>query len=61
VAVSTNSLTRPVKAAAALDCLDIALVHWGAADGRRDLVDLLDEAIFTKIALISSRWSPKIK
>lgn len=33
-----------VKAAAALDCLNIALDHWTASDGRLDLVALLDEA-----------------
>ncbi|MEV7393005.1 TetR/AcrR family transcriptional regulator [Streptomyces sp. NPDC091215] len=38
------TLAVSVKAAAALDCLNIALDHWAAADGRLDLVDLLDEA-----------------
>ncbi|MEU2286785.1 TetR family transcriptional regulator [Streptomyces sp. NPDC013178] len=38
------SLATSVKAAAALDCLNIALDHWTASDGRLDLVDLLDEA-----------------
>ncbi|MCD7443201.1 TetR/AcrR family transcriptional regulator [Streptomyces lincolnensis] len=33
-----------VKAAAALDCLDIALDHWTASDGALDLIGLLDEA-----------------
>ncbi|WP_051858650.1 TetR family transcriptional regulator [Streptomyces cellulosae] len=33
-----------VRAAAALDCLNVALDHWTASDGRLDLVDLLDEA-----------------
>ena len=33
---------------AALDCLNVALDHWLASDGRLDLVDLLDEA-FTAI------------
>ena len=33
-----------VRAAAALDCLNIALDHWTASDGRLDLVGLLDEA-----------------
>ncbi|WP_323747359.1 TetR family transcriptional regulator [Catenulispora rubra] len=32
-----------VKAAAALDCLNIALDHWTASDGELDLVGLLDE------------------
>ncbi|MEU1185125.1 TetR/AcrR family transcriptional regulator [Streptomyces sp. NPDC005820] len=38
------TLAISVKAAAALDCLNIALDHWTAADGHVDLVDLLDEA-----------------
>ncbi|MCK9932472.1 TetR/AcrR family transcriptional regulator [Frankia sp. Mgl5] len=33
-----------VRAAAALDCLNIAVDHWTASDGELDLVDLLDEA-----------------
>jgi AcrR family transcriptional regulator len=32
-----------VKAAAALDCMDLAVWHWAAADGEADLVDLLRE------------------
>ncbi|MFD9324704.1 hypothetical protein [Streptomyces sp. NPDC060065] len=42
--------TRPttlgplVRAAAAVECLNIAVNHWTASDGRLDLVDLLDEA-----------------
>ncbi|WP_405959592.1 TetR/AcrR family transcriptional regulator [Streptomyces sp. NBC_00024] len=37
-------LAASVKAAVALDCLNIALDHWTASDGRLDLVDLLDQA-----------------
>ncbi|MGN9843243.1 TetR family transcriptional regulator [Nonomuraea sp. H19] len=37
-------LALSVKAAAALDCLNIAIDHWTASDGRLHLVDLLDEA-----------------
>nr|WP_238598181.1 hypothetical protein [Saccharothrix sp. ALI-22-I] len=33
-----------VKAAAALNCLNIAVDHWTESDGRLDLDDLLDEA-----------------
>ncbi|MDT0323088.1 TetR/AcrR family transcriptional regulator [Streptomyces millisiae] len=33
-----------VRAAAALDCLNVALDHWTASDGRLDLEGLLDEA-----------------
>jgi AcrR family transcriptional regulator len=33
-----------VKAAAALDCLDVAVDHWAASDGRLDLEALLDQA-----------------
>ncbi|UUU32456.1 TetR/AcrR family transcriptional regulator [Streptomyces sp. CA-210063] len=38
------SLADTVRAAAALDCLNIALDHWTASDGDLDLVALLDEA-----------------
>jgi AcrR family transcriptional regulator len=38
------SLALSVKAAAALDCLNIAVDHWTASDGELDLVELLDEA-----------------
>ncbi|GAA4627865.1 TetR family transcriptional regulator [Actinoallomurus vinaceus] len=38
------TLGQSVRAAAALDCLNVALDHWTASDGRLDLVDLLDEA-----------------
>ncbi|MFD3503529.1 TetR family transcriptional regulator [Streptomyces sp. NPDC058676] len=37
-------LGHTVRAAAALDCLNVALDHWTASDGRLDLVTLLDEA-----------------
>lgn len=33
-----------MKAATALGCLNIALDHWTASDGRPDLTALLDEA-----------------
>ena len=38
------TLTQTVRAAAALDCLNVALDHWTASEGALDLVDLLDEA-----------------
>jgi AcrR family transcriptional regulator len=38
------AIGHTVRAAAALDCLHVALDHWSACDGRLDLVDLLDEA-----------------
>jgi len=38
-----------VKAAAALDCLEIAIDLWSGSDGERDLVALLDEA-FSSLA-----------
>jgi AcrR family transcriptional regulator len=37
-------LALSVKAAAALDCLNIAVDRWTASDGQLDLVELLDEA-----------------
>jgi AcrR family transcriptional regulator len=37
------TLAFVVKAAAALECLSIALDHWADSDGRVDLLDLLDE------------------
>lgn len=40
----SSMLAVSVKAAAALDCMNIALDHWTASDGRLDLVALLDEA-----------------
>lgn len=33
-----------VRAAVTVDCLNIAVNHWTASDGRLDLDDLLDEA-----------------
>ncbi|MET7488357.1 TetR family transcriptional regulator [Streptomyces sp. NPDC005538] len=39
-----TALVHSVRAAAALDCLNVALDHWTAAEGRLDLTDLLDEA-----------------
>ncbi|GAA3796107.1 TetR family transcriptional regulator [Streptomyces phyllanthi] len=38
------TLAQSVRAAAALDCLNVALDHWTASDGRLDLVVLLEEA-----------------
>ncbi|GAA4001806.1 TetR family transcriptional regulator [Streptomyces plumbiresistens] len=35
---------QTVRAGAALGCLNVALDHWTASDGRLDLVALLDEA-----------------
>jgi AcrR family transcriptional regulator len=40
----TATLRHSVRAAAALDCLNVAIDHWTASDGRSNLVDLLDEA-----------------
>ncbi|MFG6202400.1 hypothetical protein [Nonomuraea sp. JJY05] len=39
-----TELALSVRVAAALDCLNIAVDHWTASDGRLDLVELLDEA-----------------
>lgn len=39
-----SALVLSVKAAAALDCLNIAVDHWTASDGGLDLIALLDEA-----------------
>lgn len=41
------TLAETVRAAAAIDCLTIALDHWTASDGALDLVALLDEAFAT--------------
>ncbi|MFJ3776322.1 TetR family transcriptional regulator [Streptomyces sp. NPDC090075] len=38
------SLEMVVRAAAALDCLDVAVEEWAAQEGRPDLGDLLDRA-----------------
>jgi AcrR family transcriptional regulator len=40
----SGDLALMVRAAAALDCLDIAVDHWTAAGGHLDLGGLLDEA-----------------
>ncbi|MET7331235.1 TetR family transcriptional regulator [Nonomuraea sp. NPDC005650] len=40
----STALAQSVRVAAALDCLNIAVDHWTASDGRLDLVELLDEA-----------------
>lgn len=37
-------LSHAVRAAAALDCLNVAVEHWTASNGRLDLIRLLDEA-----------------
>ncbi|MFC5744389.1 TetR/AcrR family transcriptional regulator [Actinomadura rugatobispora] len=37
-------LAPEVRAAAALDCLSIAVAHWTASDGELDLAELLDQA-----------------
>ncbi|MEO3787258.1 TetR family transcriptional regulator [Actinocorallia sp. B10E7] len=37
-------LVAPVRAAAALDCLSIAVTHWSASNGEEDLAALLDQA-----------------
>ncbi|MER8232839.1 TetR family transcriptional regulator [Streptomyces sp. NPDC094049] len=39
-----GTLAQTVRAAAALDCLNVALDHWTASDGRSDLDALVDEA-----------------
>ncbi|WP_405616592.1 TetR family transcriptional regulator [Streptomyces sp. NBC_00076] len=41
------TLGHTVRAAAALDCLNVAIDHWTASDGHLDLVALLDEAFAT--------------
>ncbi|XVQ15007.1 TetR/AcrR family transcriptional regulator [Spirillospora sp. CA-255316] len=38
------TLAPQVRAAAALDCLSIAVSHWTASDGELDLAELLDQA-----------------
>ncbi|OHV27087.1 transcriptional regulator [Parafrankia soli] len=37
-------ITHTVRAAAALDCLNIAIAHWAKSDNKLNLSDLLDEA-----------------
>lgn len=39
-----NLLVPSVRAAVAVDCLNVAVDHWTASDGRLDLDALLDEA-----------------
>ncbi|WP_232835580.1 TetR family transcriptional regulator [Actinocorallia populi] len=39
-----DPLAASVRAAAALDCLSIAVTHWTASDGAEDLAALLDRA-----------------
>lgn len=41
---SGPTLAQTVRAAAAIDCLNVALDHWTASEGSLDLVALLDEA-----------------
>ncbi|WP_246204242.1 hypothetical protein [Streptomyces tailanensis] len=41
-------------AAAALNCLQIALDHWTASDGQLDLLALLDEAFTALTRPVSS-------
>ncbi|MCK9903101.1 TetR/AcrR family transcriptional regulator [Frankia sp. Cpl3] len=41
---AASGLAATVRAAAAIDCLNIASEHWADTSGRRDLGDLLDEA-----------------
>jgi hypothetical protein len=44
-APSRSSTLGPlVRAAAAVDCLNIAVNHWTASDGTLDLDELIDEA-----------------
>jgi hypothetical protein len=38
------TLAQSARAGAALNCLNVALDHWTASDGRLNLIDLLDEA-----------------
>ncbi|MDX3388285.1 TetR family transcriptional regulator [Streptomyces niveiscabiei] len=49
-----TTLAHAVRAAAALDCLNVALDHWTASDGQLDLTGLLDDAF---AALTPSRQS----
>lgn len=39
-----RGLIHTVRAAAALDCLNIAIAHWARSDNRLNLDDLLDKA-----------------
>ena len=36
-------LTLALKVAAAMECLNLSIAYWAAADGEIDLVDLLEE------------------
>jgi AcrR family transcriptional regulator len=46
---SEPTLAHAARASAALECLNVALDHWTASDGRLDLPGLVDEA-FTALA-----------
>lgn len=50
-------LTLEVKAAAALDCLNIAVERWAAADGKLDLEELVDEG-FDALSSMRDTTSP---
>ncbi len=41
---SAMNVAAAVRAAAAIDCLNVAAERWTASEGRLDLADLLDEA-----------------
>lgn len=41
---ASASVAHWVRAAAALDCFNVAVDHWSDSDGELDLVNLLDEA-----------------
>lgn len=45
--IAQPTLAFLVTAAAALECLNIALDHWTDSNGQLDLLDLLDEAFST--------------
>ncbi|MFE2038699.1 hypothetical protein ACFXBB_36850 [Streptomyces scopuliridis] len=47
-----------VRAAAAVDCLNIAVNHWTASGGRLDLDGLLDEAFAALAPRAPSGHSP---
>ncbi|KOU63945.1 transcriptional regulator [Streptomyces sp. MMG1533] len=53
------TLGQTVRAAAALDCLNVALDHWTASDGRLDLVTLLDEAFAALAPAPASAPTPR--
>jgi AcrR family transcriptional regulator len=54
-AKATPSLRDAALAAAALACLDVALRSWSASDGRRSLVELVDETFDTLTTSMHSR------